>query len=74
MPAIFDSKYFNAEVFGKYVETIPKLNFFNLEDLSLSGIHSRFIKYHYQSQRFDQQSYPIPVARGDTPGWDVEAM
>lgn len=25
MPAIFDSKYFNAEVFGKYVETIPKL-------------------------------------------------
>lgn len=25
MPAIFDAKYFNAEVFGKYVETIPKL-------------------------------------------------
>lgn len=25
MPAIFDAKYFNAEVFGKYVDTIPKL-------------------------------------------------
>lgn len=25
MPAIFDAKYFNAEVFGKYVDTIPRL-------------------------------------------------
>lgn len=25
MPAIFDAKYFNAEVFGKYVDSIPKL-------------------------------------------------
>ena len=25
MPSIFDSKYFNAEVFGKYLETIPRV-------------------------------------------------
>lgn len=25
MPSVFDSKYFNAEVFGKYLETVPRV-------------------------------------------------